>query len=68
MTSQGTEGWLDDKGRCCGRKPLVYKRPNHYLFCCRCDREFSPDGKQRENWAWRKSIIEGEFVRRGTQP
>lgn len=43
---------LDEKGRCCGRKPLVYKRPEHHLFCCRCCAEFSPDGIQRPNWAW----------------
>ena len=42
---------LDEKGRCCGRKPLVYKRPPH-LFCCRCDREFTPEGVHRANWAW----------------
>jgi hypothetical protein len=43
---------LDEKGRCCGRKPLVYKRDPH-LFCTRCDRAFDPDtGKQIGNWAW----------------
>lgn len=45
---------LDDKGRCCGRKPLVYKRDKH-LFCCRCDRSFDMDGNQITNWAWRDS-------------
>lgn len=45
---------LDDKGRCCGRKPIVYKRPPH-LFCCRCDADFDPDtGKQIPNWAYYK--------------
>lgn len=43
---------LDENGRCCGRKPLVYKRP-HRLFCCRCNRQFSPEGKQQENWAYK---------------
>ena len=46
---------LDEKGRCCGRKPLVYKRPTHSLFCSRCDREFDPSGKQVATWAWRKA-------------
>jgi uncharacterized Zn finger protein (UPF0148 family) len=46
---------LDDKGRCCGRKPLLYKR-NGQLFCPRCDRAFAlDDGTQIENWAWRKN-------------
>lgn len=48
---------LDDKGRCCGRKPLVYKRLQGYnnpagLFCTRCDRAYTHDGKPQENWAW----------------
>jgi hypothetical protein len=48
---------LDDKGRCCGRKPLVYKRasgPRHPagLFCCRCDRSYTADGEPQANWAW----------------
>lgn len=44
---------LDDKGRCCGRKPIVYKRPPS-LFCHRCDRSFDPaTGTQKENWAFR---------------
>ena len=50
---------LDDKGRCCGRKPIFYKggswrsplgAPLH--FCCECNREFGPDGNQRANWAF----------------
>jgi hypothetical protein len=44
---------LDNKGRCCGRKPIVYKR-NPHLFCCRCDRAFDLDGNQIENWAWQR--------------
>jgi len=44
---------LDDAGRCCGRKPLVYKRPIHHLFCTRCCADFNPKtGEQIENWAW----------------
>jgi hypothetical protein len=43
---------LDEKGRCCGRKPIVYKRPPR-LFCCRCDAAFDTvSGKQIPNWAY----------------
>ena len=56
---------LDDKGRCCGRKPIHYKGrlATRQLFCCRCDRSYDVDTKQqRENFAWKK---EGsEFVRK----
>lgn len=45
---------LDDKGRCCGRKPLVYKVPQHRLFCARCDAQYDPQtGIQVANWAYR---------------
>lgn len=63
---------LDDRGRCCGRKPLFYKTargmqvskdPHH--FCATCAGEFSPDGKQRANWAW--TAVEGGFVPRNTE-
>jgi hypothetical protein len=58
-------GRLNDKGRCCGRKPIVYRGSNPRLFCCRCDREFDPaTGDQRENWAWRKHENSDCFVRR----
>lgn len=51
---------LDEKGRCCGRKPIVYRRPPQ-LFCSRCDRSFDVDtGLQRENWAW--GLIDGQWV------
>lgn len=43
---------LDDNGRCCGRKPITYKRPTPHFFCHRCGAEYSPDGTQRANWAW----------------
>lgn len=49
---------LDDKGRCCGRKPLTYRTAQDsfvkapYHFCCRCDRSYDMDGAQIENWAW----------------
>ncbi len=50
--SQAPRAKLDSAGRCCGRKPLVYKRP-HHLFCSRCDRSFDPITKQQiVNWAW----------------
>lgn len=44
---------IDDHGRCCGRKPLVYKRPNHRLFCTRCNAQFDPaSGEQVSNWGY----------------
>lgn len=50
---------LDERGRCCGRKPLFYKtksglRSQHdpHHFCCRCCAEFGLDGKQRANWGY----------------
>jgi hypothetical protein len=47
---------------CCGRKPRVYRRPRHHLFCCRCDANFDPTtGKQIENSFYVK--VEGGFVR-----
>lgn len=52
---------LDDKGRCCGRKPFVYKRDGH-KFCPRCDRAYDlDDGEQITNWAWRR--VNGDFIR-----
>lgn len=45
---------LNERGQCCGRKPVVYKRPPH-LFCTRCDASYSPEtGKQIPNWAYYK--------------
>ena len=62
---------LDDKGRCCGRKPIQYRRehPSNgksgpYQFCSRCDRAFDPEGRQMKNWAWRvgaSSLFERTF-------
>lgn len=43
---------LDEKGRCCGRKPLIYKKPDFHYFCWKCNREFGKDGIQRSNWAF----------------
>lgn len=63
---------LDDKGRCCGHKPIFYKggswcsplgSPKY--FCTRCARDFGPDGEQRENFAWVKNNA-GDFVAVGT--
>jgi len=60
---------LDEKGRCCGRKPIDYKggawnsphRPQK--FCPRCDRSYDREtGEQIENWAWRKHG--NTFIRR----
>jgi len=52
--------WLRD-GRCCGRKPLAYRRPTPHFFCTRCSADYDPDGNQIENWGWRRSIA-GTFV------
>ena len=53
---------LNDRGQCCGRKPMVYKRPPH-MFCPRCDASYSLDGKQQENWAYARQT-NGTFVRK----
>lgn len=57
---------LDEKGRCCGRKPIDYKgswRSIPQKFCPRCCRAFSREtGEQIDNWAWKKGS-DGEFVR-----
>ena len=51
---------VDEKGRCCGRKPIPYRRPPT-LFCPRCDACFDPrTGKQIQNWAYLK-IDESTF-------
>lgn len=42
---------LDEKGRCCGRKPIRYRRPDRF-FCPRCDAKFGIDGRQQPNWAY----------------
>ena len=59
---------LNENGQCCGRKPLVYKRPHHYKICLRCDSEFDPEtGEQVENWAWRQTAA-GVFEQRAFDP
>lgn len=53
---------LDDLGRCCGRKPIIYKR-DKYRFCDRCSRAFRLDRpEQIANWAWRWSTNKADFV------
>lgn len=45
---------LDERGRCCGRKPIPYRTTRHW-FCDRCDRAYAmPSGEQIANWAWFK--------------
>lgn len=56
---------LDDKGQCCGRNPIPYKRPREstHLFCMACAREY--DGNEQiENWAWKQNK-DGTFTRNG---
>ena len=51
---------LNEKGQCCGRKPIAYRGSNNtqagpHRFCVRCDRAYDlRDNVQIENWAWRK--------------
>lgn len=57
---------LDEKGRCCGRKPMVYKSRTStstgpHRFCVRCDRAYDlEENKQIPNWAW-KRLPDGTF-------
>lgn len=48
---------LDEKGRCCGRKPIPYTgggMEKRQRFCDRCYRAYHFDtGEQIENWAWK---------------
>lgn len=61
---------IDAKGRCCGRKPLHYKRGHTttlkrpQLFCTRCDAAYDPETKEQvENWAFTRDST-GKFIRR----
>lgn len=46
------DAMLDDRGRCCGRKPISYKRTGHW-FCDRCSRSYAmATSRQIPNWAW----------------
>ena len=59
---------LDEKGRCCGRKPIVYKGQHStpegpQRYCPRCDRAYHlEENWQISNWAYRRRY-DGEFVR-----
>lgn len=64
-SNEGVMYCLDADGRCCGRKPLVYKRPYFHYFCSRCDREFNANGNQVPNWAWK--LRGSEFVRKDSK-
>jgi hypothetical protein len=52
---------LNSKGQCCGRKPLVYKRPHFHTFCCKCHRSHNEAGEQINNWAW---LVASDVCRR----
>lgn len=55
------ETYLDENGRCCGRKPWKYKRVQE-LFCGRCHASFDLIlGNQKPNWAYLPTI--GGWVR-----
>jgi hypothetical protein len=46
---------VGDRERCCGRKPMSYRRDGHW-FCDRCDAAYRmPTGEQIANWAWLRS-------------
>ena len=58
---------LDEKGRCCGRKPIHYKGGSWcspqipQKFCDRCCRAYDPaTGCQIENWAFK--LADGVFI------
>lgn len=63
---------IDEKGRCCGRKPLrytgAYSIGGPHRFCPRCDRSYHlTENYQIPNWAWAYQLSEDkteEFVRR----
>lgn len=51
---------LSPNGRCCGKKPIVYKTA-HYapggpqLYCDRCYRSYNLESREQiSNWAWEK--------------
>lgn len=60
---------LNEKGQCCGRKPLLYKTDTPqtkapFLFCSRCNRAYDATTKQQvENWAFKKQP-DGSFWKR----
>lgn len=58
---------LADNGRCCGRKPLVYKSAwststGPHRYCPRCDRAYHlEENEQIPNWAWK--LVGQEWAR-----
>ena len=52
---------LDEKDRCCGRKPIIYKKsPFTGYFCTRCYRSYDLKTKiQIENWAY-PHLVDGK--------
>lgn len=67
---------LGDDGRCCGRKPLVYRsdplagaRCDPWRYCDRCHRAYSGalgSGEQVESWGWER--VGGTFAWRRKEP
>lgn len=62
---------LNERGQCCGRKPLLYKTKvdQHakapHKYCTRCNAAYDVDtGKQIDNWAYREVGTDGQFVNR----
>ena len=62
---------LDIKGRCCGRKPIEYRKGLFtdlqvpHKFCPRCDRAYRIDnGEQIRNWAWEQIPGTKQFQKR----
>lgn len=54
-SQENLAGRLDPKGRCCGRKPIQYKRPDHPpQYCPRCDREYDKGGWQQPNGFYKR--------------
>ena len=59
---------IDSKGRCCGRKPIVYRTSTYtsngpQRFCPRCDRSYEIDtDNQIENFHWK--LVGLNFVKR----
>jgi hypothetical protein len=58
---------LDEKGRCCGRKSMVYRGKNTteagpHRFCGRCNAAYDlEENEQISNWAYKKTAS-GKFI------
>jgi hypothetical protein len=53
---------LDENGKCCGRKPRVYKR-KHKLFCMDCCRDYDlTTGEQIPSALWQRCGSCGAWV------